>query len=152
MSSSFGDQSSAGQPAAVPRQQMSSTATADLPASGWVMFSAVVILINGAFNVFDGFVGFFRAAYYIGSPFAGSLWIWALLWLAFGVLELVAGLAIISGRSWARWFGIAVVALNALLNLLAVGTYPWWSIIMIAFDTLVIYGLTAGWRKTWMTA
>ena len=72
--------------------------------ASWVMFSAVVILINGAFNVFDGFVGFFRATYYIGSPFAGSIWIWALLWLAFGVLELAAGLAIMSGQSWARWF------------------------------------------------
>ena len=72
MSSSFGDQSAAGQPAAVPLQQASSTAAADLPMGGWVMFSAVVILINGAFNVFDGFVGFFRATYYIGSPFAGS--------------------------------------------------------------------------------
>ena len=148
MSSSFGDQSAAGQPAAVPRQQASSTAAADLPMSGWVMFSAVVILINGAFNVFDGFVGFFRATYYIGSPVAGSLWIWALLWLAFGVLELAAGLAIVSGQSWARWFGIVIVALNALLNLLAVGTYPWWSLIMIGFDALVIYGLTAGWRRT----
>ena len=148
MSSSFGDQSTAGQPTAVPRQQISSTPAADLPMSGWVMFSAVVILINGAFNVFDGFVGFFRATYYVGSPFAGSLWIWALLWLAFGALEVAAGLAILAGRSWARWFGIVIVALNALLNLLAIGTYPWWSITMIAFDTLVLYGLTARWRTT----
>ena len=148
MSSSFGEQSAAGQPTAVPRQQSSPTVTADLPASGWVLFAAIVILINGTFNALDGFVGFFRSTYYIGQPFGGSLWIWALLWLAFGVLEVAAGLAIMAGQSWARWFGIVIVALNALLNLLAIGTYPWWSITMIAFDTLVLYGLTAGWRKT----
>jgi hypothetical protein len=132
MSSSF-----SGQPASVSEPEP----------SGWMLFASVMILMSGAFNAFDGFVGFFRSTYYIGKPIGGDYWIWALLWLAFGVVEIAAGFAILAGQSWARWFGIVIVSLNALLNLLAIGTYPWWSLTIIAFDMLVIYGLTAGWRR-----
>jgi hypothetical protein len=116
--------------------------------SGWTLFAAVMILMSGTFNAFDGFIGFFRSTYYIGKPVGGDYWIWALLWLAFGILQIAAGFAIMAGQSWARWFGITIVGLNTLLNLLAMGTYPWWSMTIIAIDLLVIYGLTAGWRRT----
>src|SRR2546423_12998840 len=113
---------------------------------GWVLFASVMILMSGVFNAFDGFIGFFRSTYFIGKPVGGDVWVWALLLLAFGIVELAAGGAILAGRSWGRWFGIVVVSLNALLNLTVIGLYPWWSLTIIAFDLLVIYGLTAGWR------
>ena len=112
-----------------------------------MLFASVMIIMSGAFNAFDGLIGFFRSTYYIGEPVGGDFWIWALLWLVFGVVQIGAGLAIIAGQSWGRWFGIVVVALNALLNLFAVGIYPWWSLTIIAFDMLILYGLTAGWRS-----
>ena len=114
---------------------------------GWLLFSAIMILFSGLWNAIEGFFGFFRAAYFIGSPVYGSLWIWALLWLAFGVLGIAAGGAIMAGRSWGRWFGIIVVLLNLLLSLLVIGTYPWWSLVVVAIDLLVLYGLTVHWKQ-----
>ncbi|HZV49069.1 MAG TPA: hypothetical protein VFD49_04820 [Candidatus Dormibacteraeota bacterium] len=127
------------QPAVVPDRNV-------MP-SGWMLFAAIMILISGLFNAFDGLFGFFRATYYIGRPIGGSIWIWALVLLVFGVVQIAAGLAIMSGQSWGRWFGIVVISLNALLHLLVVALYPWWSLTIIAIDLLVIYGLTAGWRN-----
>jgi len=114
--------------------------------SGWMLFASIMILVTGLFNAFDGIFGFFRSAYYIGHPVGGAIWIWALCLLAFGIVQIMAGLAIMAGQSWGRWFGIVVVSLNALLHLLAVALYPWWSLTIIAFDLLILYGLTAGWR------
>ena len=114
--------------------------------SGLMLFASVMIMMSGVFNAFDGLIGFFRSTYFIGKPIGGDYWIWALLWLAFGVVEVLAGLAILTGQSWARWFGIVIVSLNAILNLTAVGIYPWWTLTIIAVDMLVLYGLTAGWR------
>jgi hypothetical protein len=116
-------------------------------ASGWVLFAGVMILISGVFNAFDGLVGFFRSTYFIGHPVWGDLWIWALMWLAFGVLEVAAAFSILSGRSWARWFGIVLVSVNAFLNFFAIGVYPWWALTIIAIDMLVLWGLTVGWRE-----
>ena len=116
--------------------------------SGSMLFASIMIMMSGAFNAFDGLIGFFRSTYYIGKPIGGDYWIWALLWLAFGVVEILVGLAILAGQSWARWFGVVIVSLNAMLNLFAIGIYPWWSLTIIAFDMLILYGLTAGWRRT----
>jgi hypothetical protein len=115
---------------------------------GWVLFAGVMILFSGFWNAIEGFFGFFRAAYFIGNPLFGSLWIWALLWLAFGLLGIAAGSAIMAGQSWGRWFGIVVVALNAFLHLMVVGTYPWWSLTIIAIDVLVLYALTVHWKRS----
>ena len=149
MSTSYGDQrTTSAQPAAYSRQQAEpAVAGAGGVASGWMLFAALMLMISGAFNAIDGFVGFFRSTYYVGRPVGGDLWIYALMWLAFGLLLIAAGSAILAGQSWARWFGIVVVSLNAFLNLFAIGIYPWWSLTMIAVDLLVLWGLSAGWRR-----
>jgi hypothetical protein len=140
--SSYSDQPGSGTTPGV-----STVTYGDYVAGSWTQFAGIMVVVTGFFNIFDGLVGFFRSAYYIGRPVYGDLWIWALLWLAFGVLEVLAGYAILSGRSWGRWFGIVVVSLNALLSLTAVATYPFWVLTIVAFDVLVLYGLTAGWRR-----
>src|SRR5215467_13103147 len=115
-------------------------------ARGWVLFSAVMIMFAGIWNVFEGIFAFLRSSFFTGTPLFGSLWIWALLWTAFGVLLIAAGSAIMSGQRWGRWFGIVVVSMSAFIHLLAIGTYPWWSAIMIGIDVAIIYGLAAHWR------
>ena len=116
--------------------------------SGWMLFAGVMILISGMFNAFGGLVGFFRSTYFVGHPVWGDLWIWALLWLAFGVLEIAAAFSILAGQSWARWFGIVLVSVNAFLNFFTIGIYPWWALTIIAIDMLVLWGLTVGWRQS----
>lgn len=115
---------------------------------GWVLFASVMVLFTGFFNVFEGLFAFFRSTYFIGRPVGGDLWIWALLWIAFGVLQLAAGSAIAAGRGWGRWFAIVVVSLNAFLHMLAIATYPWWSLAIIAVDLLIIYALTVHWGRS----
>ena len=132
-------------------QPMTSVADDDGP-SGWMLFASIMILMSGLFNAFEGLIGFFRSTYFIGKPIGGDYWIWALLWLAFGIVEVLAGLAVLSGRAWARWFGIVLVSLNAMLNLFAIGIYPWWALTVIVFDVLILYGLTAGWRRGTLAA
>ena len=119
-----------------------------VPQSGWVLFSGVMLLFSGIWIAFEGFFGFFRSSYFIGSAVFGSLWIWALAWMVFGLLLIAAGTAVTSGRAWGRWFGIVVVALAALLHMLSFATYPWWSAVMIAVDFLVLFGLTARWQRS----
>ena len=41
------------------------------------------------------------------------------------------------------WVAIILAALSAVVQLLLVPAQPWWSLIVIAIDVLVIYALTA---------
>ena len=110
---------------------------------GWVVFAALMLFLAGAFNVIDGLVALANAKVYV----AGAVYVWSDLrtwgWivLALGVVEFLAGSAILRGRSWGRWFGIGVAGLNAIGQMVFIPAYPWWSLLIIALDILVIYGL-----------
>jgi len=58
-----------------------------------------------------------------------------------GVLQVLAGLALLSGSEVARWFGIVVAGVNAFGQLNFIPAYPLWGISMFAVDLLIIYGL-----------
>jgi hypothetical protein len=121
--------------------------TMEVPQSGWVLFSGIMLLFSGIWIAFQGVFAFFRSTWFVGSAVFGDLWFWALVWMGFGLLLIAAGSAVMSGRSWGRWFGIVVVALAAFVHMLSFATYPWWSAVMIAIDVLVLFGLTARWQR-----
>jgi hypothetical protein len=110
---------------------------------GWVVFAALMLFMAGVFNVIDGLVALADSKFYV----AGAVYVWSDLrtwgWivLALGVVELLAGGAILRGRAWGRWFGIGVASLNAVGQMVFLSAYPWWSLLIIAIDILVIYGL-----------
>ncbi len=122
--------------------------------SGWRAFAGVMILLVGIFNFIDGIVAVLDRNYYayfyttsgnasvtVHHLVFGDIrsWGWAILIL--GIIEVVTALAIFAHMSWAAAVGIVVAACNAIGQLLLLGLYPWWSIIAIAIDVLVIYGL-----------
>jgi hypothetical protein len=129
------------------RAGMSRVDSMDVPEDGWVLFAGLMILFTGLWTAFEGLLGFFWSAYFIGGPVLGSLWMWALLWMVFGLVGIGAGAAIMSGQSWGRWFGIVVVSLNGLIHVASIVTYPWWSLVIIAVDLLILYALTVRWRR-----
>jgi hypothetical protein len=114
---------------------------------GWQLFAGLMMLFAGIWNLFEGFFALFRSSYFIGKAAFGDLWLWALLWMLFGILQVAAGYAIMSGRTWGRWFGIIVVGLSALVTMLTIATYPFWALVMLAIDFAILYGLTAHWQR-----
>ena len=104
-----------------------------------------MIALAGVFNVIAGLVALADSKFYVaGAMFVWSdLRTWGWIVLALGVVELLAAGAIFRGRGWGRWFGIGVAGLNAIGQMVFLSAYPWWSLLIIALDILVIYGLAA---------
>ena len=50
--------------------------------------------------------------------------------------------ALFAGQTWARVVAIILVVLSAIGQLLLIPAQPWWSLIIIAIDVLIIYALT----------
>ena len=128
-----------------------SIADSQAVSDGWLIFAGLTIVFVGIWNLCEGVIALFRSAYFIGRAVYGDLWFWAIVWIAVAVLELAAGYAIMAGRNWARWFGIVVVGLSALAQLLAIGAYPFWSLFILAADLLILYALTVHWRAAMRT-
>jgi hypothetical protein len=46
-------------------------------------------------------------------------------------------------NQWARWFGVAVLGLNVIDQMLFIPAYPFWSLMIIAVGVVALYGLCA---------
>jgi hypothetical protein len=115
--------------------------------NGWIAFAGVMTGAAGALNIVDGFVALYRTSVFKDTMLIGNLRYWAFAFIVFGVLQVAAGFAIWAGQSWARWFALVTVALNALLQLLAINNYPFYAIAIIAYDVAVFYALAAHWQR-----
>jgi hypothetical protein len=73
----------------------------------------------------------------------GDLRAWGWVVLILSILQLVAGVGVMVGNQAARWFGVAVIGLNAIAQLFMVPAYPFWSLLIIAIDVVALYGLCA---------
>lgn len=119
------------------------------PVSGWVAwveFAAIMLILVGAFHVIQGLVALFRDEVFVVSESRLVLNIdytgWGWIHLIGGVIVILVGAGLLSGRMVARILGVAVAFLSALVNLAFMPAFPVWSLMMIAIDVLVIWAIT----------
>src|SRR5690349_16401674 len=110
--------------------------------SQWIVFASVLLVMVGIFNVVDGIAAISGADYLANRVIFADLDTWGVFFIVWGVLQILAGLAVYRGRAWGVWFGIAAAFLNAIAHLGFVSSYPLWSLMVVAVDVLVIYALT----------
>ena len=119
--------------------------------TGWIVFAAVILLISGVFTAVQGLVALIGpSAYYVLGE--GSLWLldvtgWGWWNLIIGVLLVLVALALVAGQTWARIVALVLVIISAFSQLLLIPAQPWWSLITIAIDVLIIYALTVHGRE-----
>ena len=111
--------------------------------ANWVMFSAIVLFVAGVFAVIDGLVAVNKSTFFTSNAVYvfSDLNTWGWIVFGVGVAGIAAGLAVFTGREWARWTGIVVAALGALGQLLFAQAYPLWSLMIMGLNIPVIYGL-----------
>lgn len=121
--------------------------------AGWIGFAGMLMLILGGVDVFQGLIALFEDEYYVPTQ-AGFLVVdltgWGWIMLLWGALLVLAGLGLLAGRGWARWFTIVVVSLNLFAQLGFVGNsqYPLWALTGIALSVVVLFALTARWEES----
>ena len=63
------------------------------------------------------------------------------------MLVLVTGLALLSGApEWARGLGIGVTGFSMLVQMAWLPAQPFWSILLVVLDVVVLYALVATWN------
>lgn len=110
----------------------------------WIYFAGVYMIMVGAFQMINGFVLLFRKTAIVvneqSAIFASvSTYGWILLIL--GLILLLTGIGVLSGKTWARMVGIVFAVLAAIVNFAFIPVYPLWSIIALVIDTVVVYAL-----------
>src|ERR1019366_1658525 len=98
---------------------------------GLILFASVLLLVVGFFNLIYGIAAL------------ANLRTWGWITLIIGVLQLIAAAGVLAGNQLARWFAVAVLALNAIDMMFFVPAYPFWALTIIAMDVVALYGLCA---------
>jgi hypothetical protein len=112
---------------------------------GWVMFAGTLLLIVGSINFIQGLAAIGNAHFFVHNAHyvAGSLKTWGWIVLLIGIVQFVVGLGVLFKNQLARWVGVVALAANAVVQLLLMPAYPFWSLSIFALDILALYGLIA---------
>lgn len=113
---------------------------------GWIAFAGVMMVLLGSFHVIQGLVAVFDDGYYLvaksGLVVQVDFTAWGWVHIIGGIIVIAAGVAVFTGKIWARTLGVIVALVSAVVNIGFLSAYPIWSTIMIALDILVIWALT----------
>lgn len=113
-------------------------------AAGFAFFAGIMMIMVGVFQALQGLAAILQGSFYVPAPnyvYEIDVTAWGWIHLIMGVVVAVAGFYVLSGRPWARIIGIAIAALSALANFFAIPYYPFWSLLIIALDVVVIWAL-----------
>jgi hypothetical protein len=109
---------------------------------GWMVFAGTMLLIASAFNALYGFTAILNDDYLAEEEFLyGTVTIGGWLAIGIAVVMLITALGLFADSAIASLFGILIAAVNALVHVMAIGGHPVWSVIVLAVDGLIIYGL-----------
>jgi len=132
----------------------STTTARSVPASGrwtgWIAFGGWIMIVVGALDFFEGLIAVIRGKYYVltaNQIIVFDLRTWGWITLIWGCVVVLAGLGILAGSGWARWFAIVVGSLNVIGQLGFVGSaqYPLWALTVVGLTVVVLFALIVHW-------
>jgi hypothetical protein len=117
---------------------------------GWVWYAAIMLVIIGAFDVVQGIIALADDDFAVGvsgGMLVFNLTTWGWVHIIGGLILVLVGIGLWSGQGWARVFGVIAAALNALVQLTIMPSYPFWATLMIALNMIVIYAIVVHGRE-----
>ncbi len=111
---------------------------------GRTVFAALMLLLLGILNILYGIGALGDANIFVGDSrfILDNLntlgWVLVIL----GIVQLTAGISLMSGNTYGRVLGIAAGTIGAVGALLSIGgAFPWWSLAEFALCIYVVHGI-----------
>jgi len=112
---------------------------------GWHTFAAFLMFIVGSVNSVQGLVAIFADDVFLGESSRFTLVLdvtgWGWVHLIWGIILMIAGVALFFGKAWARWIGILMVVSNIVTQTVTITYHPVYSILVIALDVFILWAL-----------
>ena len=113
-------------------------------ATGLTLFAGALMTVLGINQLFLGLAAIVKDEVYLPVTdyvYGLDLTGWGWIHLTFGVLLVVTGVSVLRGQDWARGVGMGLASLNLIANFVFIPYYPLWSILLIALDIAILWGL-----------
>lgn len=114
--------------------------------------AAVLLLTVAVLSILAGISAVASDDLFVEGPdyilqFSATTWGW--VHIVLGILLAIAAVALMTGALWARIVAVFLAGLSIIGNFLWIPYYPWWSIVVIALNIVVIWAVSA-WRPNEM--
>ncbi|WP_282696551.1 hypothetical protein [Streptomyces sp. CC208A] len=116
----------------------------EAPVSGWLVFAAVIMIFSGVMAILGGISAIAKDDVFLATRnyvYELDLTGWGWVHLILGVVIALTGAALFTGATWARVVGVGLAGLSMIANFMWLPYTPWWALLLIAIDALIIWGL-----------
>jgi len=112
---------------------------------GWVLFAGVILAMLATLNFIDGVAAVSDSTFFTNNAkyVLSGLNTWGWVLICMGVVQGLTAVGVWTRVKGVRWVGVALAALNGIVQLIFIDAYPFWSLAMFSLDILVIYALVA---------
>jgi hypothetical protein len=112
---------------------------------GWVVFAGVLLLVAGTLNTIYGIAAIDDAQFFVQDTeyVIASLNTWGWIMLCLGVAQVLVGLGVFAKNQFARWTGVFILSLSAVVQMLAISANPFLALAILGMTLLALYGLAA---------
>jgi len=114
---------------------------------GWIGFASFMLMLGGVFSFIAGIVALINDTVVYNAA-TNALWIvsynqWGWIHIIVGVLAFTAAGSLLAGHMYGRIIAILAAFISAVVNMAYIPIYPFWSIMIVVIDVLIIYAVTA---------
>lgn len=120
-------------------------------AHGFTFFGGLLLIIVGAFQALEALSAIVHDQYVVVAPryiYTFDLTAWGWVHLLVGLGLVAVGIFLLRGQRWAMMAGIVIAALSAVINFTWLPYAPFWAILVIAVDLLIIWALVSARAQT----
>jgi hypothetical protein len=106
--------------------------------------AGTLMILSGLLTFFIGITGVIRGVFFNNVatfPFYYSVRSRGITLLVIGAVAFVVGIALLIRMHWARHVATVVAVINAVANFMFLPFYPFWSIIVLALNIVIIWEL-----------
>ncbi len=111
---------------------------------GWIYFAGVLMILSGSLNIINGVVAAVNPDWVVFTNREALLldisgWGW--VHIIVGAIIFLSGFGIMKGNILARTVGGIMAAVSLVANFAFLPAYPFWSIVIITVDILVLWAI-----------
>ncbi|WP_017933657.1 DUF7144 family membrane protein [Nocardioides sp. Iso805N] len=115
-----------------------------LVSTSTTIFAASMLAIVGACQILQGISAVAKDKIYVSGinyvyQFDVTTWGW--IHIVVGALAIAVAVGIIANQTWGRIGGIVIGVIGAVANFMFLPYYPFWSLVLVGFNVLVIWAL-----------
>ena len=113
-------------------------------AMGGLAFAGVMLATLGVFQALQGVAAIADDDVYVSGidyVYRFDLTTWGWIHLVIGVIAVASGLGMLAQQVWANLVGLLIAFLSAISSFAFMPYYPFWSLVILAFDIFVIWAV-----------